>query len=248
MESTNNLIFGVNPIVEALQEGKTVDKIFINKNSRPERFNEINQLCKASGTPIQMVPEEKLNRLTRKVHQGIVAFLSPVDYHNLEDTIQEIFESGEDPFIILLDQITDVRNMGAICRSAECAGAHAVVIPKKGSAGITPDSIKTSAGAIFKLKIIREDNLKLSVAYLKAAGIKVVSCTEKAEESYYDHNLAVPIAFILGSEEFGIAPAVRKLADADVKIPMLGTTDSLNVSVAAGIVFFERARQISLKA
>ena len=248
MDSKNNIIFGVNPIVEALQEGKTVDKIFINKNAKPERFNEINQLCKASGTPIQMVPEEKLNRLTRKVHQGIVAFLAPVDYHNLEDTIQEIFESGEDPFIILLDQITDVRNMGAICRSAECAGAHAVVIPKKGSAGITPDAIKTSAGAIFKLKIIREDNLKLSVAYLKDAGIKVVSCIEKAEESYVDHDLAVPIAFILGSEEFGIAPTVRKLADADVKIPMPGTTDSLNVSVAAGIVFFERVRQISLKA
>ena len=244
---TSNLIFGVNPIVEALQEGKTVDKVFINKNSKPDRFTEITQLCKTAGTPIQMVPEEKLNRLTKKVHQGIVAFLASVDYHDLEETIQGIFESGEDPFLVILDQITDVRNLGAICRSAECAGAQAVIIPKKGAASITPDAIKTSAGAIFKLKIIREENLKYTLNYLKASGIKIITCTEKAENVYHQEDLTGPIGMILGSEEFGIAPAVRKLADADVKIPMPGKTDSLNVSVAAGIIFFERARQYAIK-
>jgi 23S rRNA (guanosine2251-2'-O)-methyltransferase len=238
------LVFGLQPIIEVIREGKSIEKVLIAKNAQHSKFEEIRKAAKEMRFPVQVVPEEKLNRVTKKNHQGVIAFVSQVEYYTIEDVTQTLFDEGKTPFVVVLDQITDVRNFGAICRTAECAGAHAIVIPSKNSASINADAIKTSAGAIFKLKIVREDNLKYSVTYLKQSGLSIVCCTEKATEDYYSTDLKMPVAMVLGSEEYGISPGIRRLADAEVKIPMTGTTQSLNVSVAAGILFFERQRQL----
>ena len=202
-------------------------------------------LLKSLNIPYKYVPVVKLNKITRKNHQGIIAYVSPVDFSSIEELIPSIFESGEEPFILILDKITDVRNFGAILRTAESAGINGVLIPAQGAALLNSGTIKSSAGAIFNVTICRTDNLKLTIDFLKNSGLKIASATEKGAELYYKSDLTGPIAIIMGSEDSGVSQEYLKRSDEKLMIPMVGKTESLNVSVAAGIILFEAVRQRS---
>lgn len=241
--SSSEMIYGVHPILEALRNQKELDRILILDGSKSEQLFEIKQLAKEQGIYIQYVPIQKLNKITTKNHQGIIAWLSMVTYHKVEDLLPNIFEKGEEPLFIMLDRVTDVRNMGAIARSAACAGAHAIIIPDKGSARINEDAIKSSAGALMSIPVCREHNLKDTIDYLKDSGITLLACSEKADQNLFDTEISGPLCIIMGSEEEGISPEYMKKADLKVKIPMYGTISSLNVSVAAGIVLFDVLRK-----
>jgi 23S rRNA (guanosine2251-2'-O)-methyltransferase len=189
------------------------------------------------------VPLEKINRLTRKNHQGVFAFISPIDFHNIEDIIPALFEEGKNPLILVLDRITDVRNFGAIARTAECAGVDTILIPEQNAAAINADAIKTSAGALHKVTVCRTWNLKLALQYLKDSGIQLIGCTEKTQDNMYKPDYTPPTAIIMGSEEDGVSPEFLKMCDARAKIPMNGKIASLNVSVATGVILYEAIRQ-----
>ena len=238
-----DFIFGIHPVMEALDAGKTFDKVFVQNGLLGDNIREVKMKLSQAGIHIKYVPVEKLNRLTRKNHQGICAFLSPVQFYSIEDLIPQFFDEGKMPFILVLDHLTDVRNFGAICRTAEITGVDAIVIPDEGTAPINSDSIKTSAGAIFNLKICKEKNLLKVLEYLKLSGIKTICATEKTEQLIYEEELALPIAIIMGNEEKGISRDLLKNTDAKLKLPMLGKTDSLNVSVACGVFLYEVVRQ-----
>ncbi|MGI8893496.1 MAG: 23S rRNA (guanosine(2251)-2'-O)-methyltransferase RlmB, partial [Bacteroidia bacterium] len=203
----------------------------------------LKKLLRDNGAIVQYVPVEKLNRLTRKNHQGVAGFVSLIPYRHISDVIQDVFEKGEVPLILILDRITDVRNFGAIARSAECAGAHAVVITEKGSASVNADAVKTSAGALNNIPVCKERNLKEVIDYLKNSGLKIVSCSEKGDKLFYESSMKDPVAIIMGSEEDGVSDEYLKRSDEVVKIPMMGAIGSLNVSVASGIILFETIRQ-----
>jgi 23S rRNA (guanosine2251-2'-O)-methyltransferase len=241
--SKTDIIYGLNPVVEAIKAGKEIEKIFLLKSMLPHKAAEIKKVAIEFKIPIQYVPKEKLNRFTRQNHQGIVAITSPVFYTNIETLLPTLFESGKAPFILILDKITDVRNLGAIARSAKCAGVDAIVIPAHGSAMINADAVKTSAGALNKIPVCRNSNLKETILYLKNSGLQIVAATEKAKNYYYDINYNKPLALILGSEEKGVSDEYLKLCDNTVKIPMIGEIQSLNVSVAGGIIMFEVVKQ-----
>lgn len=239
----NNLIFGTRAVTEALQAGKDIEKIFIQKGLSNELYNQLRQALKGNTVPLQFVPPEKLKRITDKNHQGVIAYLTEITYYSVEDLLQEVFESGRPPLLLLLDRVTDVRNFGAIARSAECAGVDFLIIPSRGSAQINGDAIKTSAGALHRLKVCREDNLKTTLSYLKESGLQIVACHEKTENLIYDTDLRQPTVLIMGNEESGISNEYLKRSDVQVKIPMPGKIASLNVSVATGIVLFEAVKQ-----
>lgn len=238
-----DMVYGIRPVLEAINAGKEVEKIFIQKGLRSDNFSELMHQVKEMGIPYQFVPVEKLNRLTRKNHQGIVAYISPIVFDNIEQIIPTIFEQGHIPFILVLDRISDVRNFGAILRTAEATGVHAVVIPSKSSAQLNSGTIKSSAGAIFKVPICRSDNLKDTIEFLTNSGLKIAAATEKAEDLYYHVDLSGPLALILGSEGEGVSGEYLKRATIHAKIPMLGEIESLNVSVAAGVLMYEIVRQ-----
>ena len=237
--SKTDIIYGLNPITEAIKAGKEIEKIFILKSMLPHKAAEIKKAAIEFKIPFQFVPKEKLNRFTRQNHQGIVAIVSPVSYTNIETLLPTLFETGKAPFILILDKITDVRNLGSIARSAECAGVDAIIIPSHGSAMINADAVKTSAGALNKIPVCRNSNLKETIIYLKESGLQIVAATEKAEKNYYNIDFSKPSALILGSEEKGVSGEYLKLCDAVVKIPLIGEIQSLNVSVAGGIIMFE---------
>ncbi|PKP52951.1 MAG: 23S rRNA (guanosine(2251)-2'-O)-methyltransferase RlmB [Bacteroidetes bacterium HGW-Bacteroidetes-1] len=239
----NDILFGTRPIIEALKSGREIEKVLVQSGSRSPQIGELLGLARLHEVPIQTVPQEKLNRLTRKNHQGVVAFLSPVLYQKIESLIPILFDAGKLPFIIIMDKITDVRNFGAIARTAEAAGAHAILVPTRGSAMINADAVKTSAGALNRINLCREDNLKVTIDFLKASGLRIAAITEKADRELWDSDLTGPVALIMGSEENGISEAYLKMADTHLKLPMLGTIESLNVSVAAGIACYEIVRQ-----
>ena len=243
LEKSDNLIFGTRPVIEVMKAGRELEKIFIQDNLHGPQIGELKKLIRETGTVFQYVPVEKLNRLTRKNHQGVVAFISLITYQRTGDIIQNVFERGEVPLILILDRITDVRNFGAITRSAECAGCHAIVIAEKGSAAVNADAIKASAGALNSIAVCKEKNLKDVIEYLKNSGLKIVACSEKGNNLFYKSELNDPVAIIMGSEEDGVSEEYLKRADEVVKIPMLGNIESLNVSVAAGIMLFEVIRQ-----
>lgn len=236
-------IFGIHPVIEAIDSGKEMEKILIQKDLHGPQLAPLRQLIKSFEIPVQYVPKEKLNRITRKNHQGIIAFPSPIIYHKLEQLLPAIYERGEEPFFLILDRITDVGNFGAIARSAECSGVHGIIVPTRGSAQISSQTVKSSAGAIYKIPVCREDNLKHAIELMKNSGLKIIACTEKADDYCDNAELAGPCALIMGSEETGISPEYLKRADHLVKIPMFGEIGSLNVSVAAGIVMYEVQRQ-----
>ncbi|WMN07827.1 23S rRNA (guanosine(2251)-2'-O)-methyltransferase RlmB [Marivirga arenosa] len=239
-------IFGTRAVIEAIHSGKEMDNIYIQKDVRNELVSELMDLCKERKVPFTKVPIEKLNRITRKNHQGVIAMVSAVSYASLDNVINDAYAKGKDPLILILDRITDVRNFGAIARSAECAGVDAIVIPFKGSAQINSDAVKTSAGALHYIPVCRENNLKGTVEYLQQNGLQVVACTEKGTELIYDMPMAQPLAIIMGSEEDGISNDLIRTADHLAKIPMTGKIASLNVSVSAAIAVFEAVRQRSI--
>ncbi|HNX22119.1 MAG TPA: 23S rRNA (guanosine(2251)-2'-O)-methyltransferase RlmB [Bacteroidales bacterium] len=238
-----SIIYGIRPILEAIESQKTIDKIFIQKGLKGDLFKEFFYLVRQNKIPFQYVPIEKLNRLVRGNHQGVVAFISAIEYQSIFDVLPGIFETGKPPFILILDKITDVRNVGAIARSAECAGVNAIVLPLNGGAQLNEDAVKSSCGALFKVPICRHSNLVEVIRYLKDSGIEVVGVTEKAKQYHYQKDYKNPIAFIMGNEYEGIAWDYLRECNDSVQIPMVGTIDSLNVSVATGIILFEVVKQ-----
>jgi 23S rRNA (guanosine2251-2'-O)-methyltransferase len=241
--SNNDFIFGIRAIIEAIRSGKTIDKLLIKKGLQGELYLELADLIKEYKLNVQTVPEEKLNRVTRKNHQGAIAFVSPVPFYDIEEVITLTYEKGETPFLLYLDQITDVRNFGAIVRSAECAGVHAIIVPEKGSAQINADSVKTSAGAIYNVPICKVRNAQNTLLNLQQNGIKLVAATEKADTLYTNEDYSAPCALIMGSEDEGISTEIIRIADRLIKIPLKGKIESLNVSVATGILLFEVVKQ-----
>ncbi|MGY2131484.1 23S rRNA (guanosine(2251)-2'-O)-methyltransferase RlmB [Hymenobacter sp. HD11105] len=240
-----DMLFGLRPIQEALSAGRTLEKIYLLRGTKNSITQEITELAKAANIPVSLVPLEKLNDLTRKNHQGAVAFVSPIDYAPLDSILAGLFEAGKTPLLLLLDRVTDVRNFGAIARNAECLGVHAIVVPSRGAAQINGDALKTSAGALNLIPVCREPNLKETITFLQQSGVQVVACTEKADTSLESAavDFTGPVAVLMGSEEDGISPEYLRLADHKVRIPMAGQIGSLNVSVASGIMLFEVLRQ-----
>ena len=242
-QNNSDAIYGIHSAIEAIRSGKEIDKIMIKKGLTGELAQELLELLRSHGIAPQIVPPDKFNRMGNRNHQGVVAYLSPVDFQPIEEVIARIWEQGKDPFLVVLDSVTDVRNFGAIVRSAECAGAHAVVFPTKGSARIGSDAVKTSAGALHHMPVCRVGSLKSTLNYLRLSGIRIVAATEKASTPFTQSNMKPPIAIVMGSEDMGVSESVLKMADELVAIPILGKVGSLNVSVAAGLMMYEAVRQ-----
>ncbi|GGA97693.1 MULTISPECIES: 23S rRNA (guanosine(2251)-2'-O)-methyltransferase RlmB [Mucilaginibacter] len=240
---SNQMVFGIRAVVEAIRSGKEIEALFIQRGISGGLIQELKELMNEYQITAQQVPVEKLNRITQKNHQGVIAVISPIVYQKIENIIPEIFERGETPLILVLDSITDVRNMGAIARTAECAGVHAIVIPAKGSAQINPDAIKTSAGALYKIPVCRHDNFMQTVRFLQESGLQLVCCTEKTQDNIYTPDYTVPTAIVMGSEEDGIRNEIIRISDHLAKIPMFGEIESLNVSVSTGVILYEAVRQ-----
>ena len=238
-----NLIFGMHPLLEALEAGREIDKILLKRGLRSEEVSRITALARERTIPLQIVPEERLTRLTRKQHQGVIAFISEIEYTPLETLIPMLYEVGRSPFVLLLDGLTDVRNFGAIARTAECAGVDALIIPERGSVTVTADAIKTSAGALHRLPVCRVISIISAVSLLQASGLKIVAASEKARDVYTETELRLPLGLVLGAEDEGVSEEVLRRADHIVRIPQVGAIGSLNVSVAAGILIYEIVRQ-----
>jgi 23S rRNA (guanosine2251-2'-O)-methyltransferase len=238
-----DFLFGTRAVMEAIKHGRTIDKILIKKGLKNELFQELQILIKENNLPVQYVPIEKINRITRKNHQGVLALISPIVFDNIETVLPGIYESGKDPLLLILDKITDVRNFGAIVRSAECAGVHAIIIPEKGMARIGADAVKTSAGAIHHLPICKVNNLYKTIKFLLESGIRILAATEKGTKIYTESNFNTPVAIVLGSEEDGISQQILELSNEQLKIPILGNIESLNVSVSAALMIYEAVRQ-----
>jgi len=236
-------IFGIRAVIEAINAKKAIDKVFIQKGLKGELSHELESLIRKEGINTSYVPVEKLNRFTKSNHQGVVAQISPIAFHNLEDLVMQVTDSGKTPLFLLLDQLSDVRNFGAIIRTAECTGVDGIIIQKSGSAPVNGDTIKTSAGAVFKIPICKVDHIKDAMFLLQASGIKVIAATEKTDNTLFDVSFKEPCAIIMGSEGRGINPSVLKLVDTKAKLPLLGEIESLNVSVACGAFLYEAVRQ-----
>lgn len=239
----SDYVFGIRATIEAINSGKDIDKILVKKGLQGELYQELFSLIRRFQIPMQFVPIEKIDRITRKNHQGILAVISPIPYHDLEGIVPQLFEEGRNPLILVLDQITDVRNFGALTRTAEVAGVHAIVIPEKGAAQINADAIKTSAGALLTIPICRSKDLVSTIKFLKNSGLKIIAATEKGEKPFFQAEMKDPLAIIMGSEEFGIEGELLRVSDEWIKIPQFGQIASLNVSVAAGVMLFEAVRQ-----
>ncbi len=243
MLKKDNLIFGRHPVVEAIQSGAPLDKVFLQQGVRGDFEKEIRGLCRSHDIPLQYIPKERMNSITRSNHQGILAYLALLDYYKLEDVVPGIFDKGETPLILLLDRVTDVRNFGAIARSAEVCGVHALAIPKTGSALINAEAIKASAGALTRLYVCRENSLVTALEYLQLSGILVFASDLNATKYVFEMDLTTPCALIVGSEDEGVHPSLLSRVQERFLIPQVGTTDSLNVSVATGIMLYETLRQ-----
>ena len=243
MLQSNEYIFGIRAVIEAIASGKEIDRILIKKDLSGELSSELFQIIKEYKVLTQRVPVEKLNRITRKNHQGVIAIFSPVSYENIDNLVPTLYESGKTPFIVVLDGITDVRNLGAIARTCECAGVDAIVIPERGSVSINADAVKTSAGALLHIPVARVRNLNETIKQLKNSGMSIVGVTEKGSSDYTKANLQLPTALIMGAEDTGISAENLRECDFFAAIPMYGKINSLNVSVAAGIMIYEVIRQ-----
>ncbi len=237
------MIFGVRAVIEAVQAGKEIDKVLVKKDIQSDLSKELLAVLKTRMIPVQRVPVERINRITRKNHQGVVAFVSAVVYQKTEEMVPFLFEQGKNPFFVMLDGITDVRNFGAIARTCECAGVDAVIIPQRGGVSVNADAVKTSAGALHTLPVCRERNLKDTLQYLKDSGFHIVAATEKGDYNYTKANYTGPLCIVMGAEDTGVSYDNLSLSDEWVKIPMMGAIESLNVSVAAGILMYEAVKQ-----
>lgn len=238
-----DMIFGIRAVIEAIEAGKEIDKVIIRRELQGDLSKELFAMLKAHDISVQRVPMERLDRFTRKNHQGVIAFLSAITYEHIEDIVPFLYENGKDPFILVLDGITDVRNFGAIARTCEVAGVDAIVIPARGSVTVNADAVKTSAGALLKIPVCKEQSLTAAIQFLKNSGIKVVAATERGAEEYTQVDYKGPIAFVMGAEDVGVSNDNLRIADNLVKIPQFGTIGSLNVSVAAGVLIYEAIRQ-----
>lgn len=239
----NDYIFGIRPVIEAIEAGRDIDKIFVSKELHSDVARELLDKAREMHVLVQRVPPEKIQRITRKQTQGVLAILSAVTYHRLDHLVPELYEAGLMPFVLILDGITDVRNFGAIARTAECAGIDAIVIPQHGSVSVGGDAVKTSAGALLHIPVCRERSVRGAVQFLKDNGYRVVAVSEKADINYTEANFTDPVALVMGAEDVGISPDVYELCDLRVGIPMFGKIGSLNVSVAAGVLMYEVVRQ-----
>ncbi|KAA3621384.1 MAG: 23S rRNA (guanosine(2251)-2'-O)-methyltransferase RlmB [Bacteroidetes bacterium] len=237
------LIYGRHPVIDAINEGTNFDKIFLQQGTRGEFEKELRKLCNKHNIPLTVAPKEKLNKFTRSNHQGVIGLVSLIPYYLIEDLLPSIYENNENPLILILDGVTDVRNFGAIARSAEICGAHALVVPRKGSALINAEALKTSAGALTKIPVCRENSLITAIETIQMSGIKVMASSLKAEKLLFNFDLTEPVALIVGAEGEGISTGVERKADELFIIPQAGTTDSFNVSVATGIMLYEVMRQ-----
>ena len=237
------MIFGIRAVIEAIDAGKVLDKVLLRRDMSSTIGKELLQKLEGTTTPVQKVPVEKLNQFTDKNHQGVIAFLSPIEFYRVEDMVQSLFDEGKIPLLVVLDGITDMRNFGAIARTCACAGVHALIIPTRGCVSINGDAIKTSAGALHTLPVCKVDNLQNCLTYLRDSGLRIVAATEHTDTNYTDVDMTAPTAIIMGSEEKGIYEENLKLTTDRVRIPMTDAIESLNVSVAAGIMIYEAVRQ-----
>lgn len=236
-------IFGIRAIIEAINSGKEIDKVFIQKDAQGDLMRDLMKVMKQKSINFSYVPVEKLNRLTSMNHQGAVASIAPISFHNLEELVEKVLESGKTPLFLILDQLSDARNFGAIIRTAECTGVDGIIVQKQGSAPVNGDTVKTSAGAVFNVPICKVEHIKDAIFHLQGSGIKTVAATEKTDSNIYDIALNEPVAIIMGSEDRGVNPSVLKIVDEKAKLPMFGTIESLNVSVACGAFLYEAVRQ-----
>ena len=239
----NQMAFGIRAIMEAIESGKEIEKLMIQGGLRGDLYHEFFQLIKYHKIRFQNVPLQALNRITRKNHQGVIAYISPIVYQDIENLVPMLYDKGKVPFFLILDRVTDIRNFGALARTAECSGVDAIIVPSRGTATVNEDAIKTSAGALHKIAVSRVDNLKITLDFLKNSGIQIFGVSEKATDYYYQKEYKEPVALLLGSEEDGISPAYLPYLNGIVKIPMAGSIASLNVSVAGGILMFEVLKQ-----
>ncbi len=240
----SEMIFGMRAVIEAIEAGKEIDKILVKRDLQSDLSKELFEVLRGKGIVVQRVPVEKINRITMKNHQGVLAFLSAITYERLENIIPILYEEGKTPFIVVLDGITDVRNFGAIARTCECAGVDAIVIPERGSVSVGGDAVKTSAGALLHIPVCRERSITEALQFLKDSGCKLVAATEKATNNYTKPDYkTTPIALVMGAEDTGVAREHLAFCEEKVSIPQLGTIASLNVSVAAGILIYEVVRQ-----
>ncbi|MCQ2369186.1 MAG: 23S rRNA (guanosine(2251)-2'-O)-methyltransferase RlmB [Paludibacteraceae bacterium] len=239
----DNYVFGFRAVIEAIESGKEIEKIYLKKDAQSDLAKELYNAVKGHNIPVFRVPVEKIDRITKKNHQGTVAFISPIEYQRITHIIPKLYEDAKSPFIVILDGVTDVRNFGAIARTCECAGVDAIVTSQTSTAPVNADAIKTSAGALLSIPVCREHNLEYIVNYLKDSGLKIIAASEKAVQNYTDISYSEPIAIVMGAEDKGISPEIMALCDEQVRIPLLGSIQSLNVSVAAGILIYEAVKQ-----
>lgn len=240
------MIFGIRAVIEAIEAGKEIDKVIMRRDLQGDLAKELLSVSKTNNIFVQRVPVERLDRFTHKNHQGVIAFVSAITYEKIADIVPFLYENGKDPFIILLDGITDVRNFGAIARTCEVAGVDAIVIPARGSVTVNADAVKTSAGALMKIPVCKEESLTETIQFLKNSGVKVIAASERGAQNYTEVEYQGPIAIVMGAEDTGVSNENLRIADNLVKIPQFGTIGSLNVSVAAGVLIYEVIRQRSL--
>ncbi len=240
----SNIIYGLRPVIEAIEAGKQIDKIYLRKGSDAPLLQQLRELARQHKVQTQEVPVEKLNRLTKNAnHQGVVAQTAAIEYADIAEVVTAVEQRGEVPLIVVFDGVTDVRNFGGVARSAECAGAHALIMPVKNSAPVNADAIKSSAGALNRIPVCRVGSVRNTLRYLQERGIQIVAASEKADKLLYDANLKKPTAIVMGSEDAGISKEVLKMCDQQLSIPLRGTIESLNVAAAAAVLLFEAVRQ-----
>ena len=245
IQGGDQMIYGIRPVMEAVESGKEIERIFINRQSTSAQMKHLKQVLRDHNIDWQEVPVEKLSRLTKSNHQDVICYISQISYAPVEEIVQRTFNEGKVPLFIVLDYITDVRNFGAIARTAECCGAQALIIPAKGSAQINADAVKTSAGALNFIPVCKVNNLKETLNYLRESGLKIYAATEKGKKNSFEADFKSPCAIIMGSEDTGISNELLRLADDLLKIPLTGKISSLNVSVACGMLLHETLRQRS---
>lgn len=243
MIDKSQVVFGIRAVIEAIESGKQVDKVLMKKDLGGELARELLSVTREYNVPVQRVPVERINKVTRKNHQGVIAFMAAVDYYYVDDIVPALYDEGINPLVVVLDGVTDVRNFGAIARTCECAGVNCIVIPERNSVSVNADAVKTSAGALNYLPVCRERNLVKAVQYLRDSGFKVMGASEKTDLNYTKADFTGPVAIVLGAEDTGISTDVLKLCDTLVAIPEFGQINSLNVSVAGGIMIYEVVRQ-----
>lgn len=243
MIEKNEYIFGLRPVIEAIEAGKEIDKLLVKKDLGGDLSKELLDVARSHGVLVQRVPVQRIDRITRKNHQGVLALLSAVTYYSLDTLVPQLYEEGVNPFVVVLDGVTDVRNFGAIARTCECAGVNAIIIPERNSVSVNADAVKTSAGALNYIPVCRERNLVGAVKFLRDSGYKIVGTSDKNSSNYTKCDYTQPVALVLGSEDTGISPEVMNLCDNRVVIPEFGQINSLNVSVAAGVMIYEVVRQ-----